>query len=370
MDPGLTDGEPPTTGRAHRSPRLVLLLALVGLAVVSLAAVLTGGTTFGGPAQRPVAEWQQGFRDCAGGVMTEENLVRDEVQSCFYRLMVTAIEAGQMLDVQTALAAQITETPDLFSACHTIGHKVGQHAFRKYRDIAKLIEMNESATCQYALGHGVLDGFAFSNPSEEDFAAAAESCVNLRFKNDEAHRAYKLCSDGLGHAAWTATKNVPDAVRRCAMLQDELGREVCGEGIVMQIYEPAGTDPSRDIDRAFEELPKICASWPDKAETLVGCFSGAGYIYTRDAWVLHFNRGDTPGARLSEAQATRMVEIMRRAAEGCRDHEPVGGLGHCLSSVAQQQPPSVYSDDALTTAVCSLLGEYEKRCREFRFQVS
>lgn len=348
------------------SRRLLLVIVLVGLAMVSVAALtIRPDVSF-----RSVEELRAEMVSCSGGDMSEGRLIAPDAQACLYRVLSTAVAAGQMMDVQAALSAQIEETPGLYAACHTVGHRVGREAFEKYGDIAALLRENATTTCQYAFGHGILDGFAFAGPSDEEFRAAADACVGMRLAGVEGNKVYKLCSDGLGHAAWTSTERLPSAVARCRMLDDELARAVCGEGIVMQIYEPSGSLPAEDLAQAPTGMLRLCLSWPDRTETLDGCYSGAGYVYTRAAWVLHYQRNVNDGARLDVVQQTKMRDLMLDAVALCGTHPEERGQRICRESVAQQVPPSVYEDRALTDAVCGALLESEQRCREFRFSVS
>jgi hypothetical protein len=351
-----------------RSRRRILaaLLVLTVLGSISGWLVLSGE-----PAPtRSVAEWRSALIACSNGDMSEGRLIEQDVQDCYYRVMSLAVRAGQIMDIQAALAEQIDETPGIYAACHSVGHRVGKEAFDKYRDIAELIRMNDTTTCQYAFGHGILDGFAFSKPSDEEFLEAAEACVAVKGAGEEGVKVHRLCADGLGHAAWTSTEDLWDAVARCRMLEDSRARAICGEGIMMQIYEPAGSKPARDIDRAPLEVPQLCLSWPDLGETREGCYSGSGYVYTRPAWVLHYQRNSSPGGVLTPEQRESMRNLLQGAAALCAKHPDPTGVSVCLSSIAQQVPPSVYDDPPLTDEVCGALGEHETRCREFRFDVS
>lgn len=314
--------------------------------------------------------WRDRFVACANGDMVERTLIAAEVQTCILGVMLDSVEAGDVMGMQRALAAQIQLTPDLYAACHTVGHKAGQAAFAASNDIAALIVENRTSTCQYAIGHGVLDGFALASPSDAEFRAAAEACVTLRDGEEEAQKAFKLCSDGLGHAAWTSTKDPVQAVLRCRMIADETGQELCGEGVIMQIYEPAGTAPSADLSRAAQDLPALCSNWPDTGPTRKGCYAGAGYIYTREAWTLHYARNTDGAAELNTEQRQRMQESMLDAAANCRNHPEPEGVSHCLFSMSQQIPPSIFVDDALADTICSALGEWRQRCLDFRFVIS
>jgi hypothetical protein len=316
------------------------------------------------------ASWRDRIVDCADGDMTERNLIGKEVQDCLLAVMLDSVERDQVMAMQSDLAAQIQQSPDLYAACHTVGHKAGQAAFAAKNDIAALISQNRTTTCQYAIGHGVLDGFALTSPTDVQFQAAADACTALRDGEEEAQKAFKLCSDGLGHAAWTSTLEPIQAVLRCRMLEDTTSQELCGEGVIMQIYEPAGTEPSADIALASKELPVLCTNWPDQGATKMGCFSGAGYIYTREAWTLHYSRNSDGVSELNPEQRRQMQTYMTQAADKCRAHPETDGVSRCLFSMSQQIPPSIFVEDQLANAICDALGEWRQRCLDFRFIIS
>lgn len=341
---------------------LAVLSLLVGAAVVLVrpdAAVPVEG-------KRSVAEWQQAFVDCANGVMTERVLAMPESEKCILDVMISASDAGQLVEVQDALSAQILLTPPLFGACHNAGHKAGQHVFATRGDIRKLLLENTSTTCQYSIGHGLLDGFAASSPTDEEFQQAADACVQLLESGN--HATFAFCADGLGHAAWESTKELEGAVGRCAMVSDGEGRSACAEGVIMQIYEPAGFLPSEDIAEAPEQLPSMCRDWPtDDAELHYGCNSGAGYIYTRPAWKLAVAWQTQNGQiALGPAEAQQMVEHMEWAADMCRKHSGKEAKSSCLRSMSQQTPHVVYLDEELTKRVCGLQGEWASRCEDWK----
>ena len=351
--------------------KLRVIVPVVALAVLSMAVL--AGVVFVRPSspaavegKRTVAQWQQAFVDCANGVMTERVLAMPESEKCIFDVMVAAGDAGQLVEMQDALSAQILLTPPLFDACHNAGHKAGQRVFALSGDIQKLLMENTSTTCQYGIGHGLLDGFAASSPTDAEFQAAADACVALRKSGNQP--AFAFCSDGLGHAAWESTKELSGAVSRCAMVTEDEGRSACAEGVIMQIYEPAGFLPSEDIAEAPEQLPAMCRDWPtDDPDLHHGCNSGAGYIYTRPAWKLSFAwRTQNGEEALPSPQAAQMVQHMKWATDMCRKHTGKEAKSSCLWSISQQTPHVVYQDKELTDLVCGLQGEWASRCENWQ----
>lgn len=344
--------------------RQVLLISLLA-AAISVPLVLRSAE---GPGRQAVQEvsygrWADGFVACAGGVMTDAVLATDAAQECLLAVMLDAVDAGAIWEMQEQLELQIAETPALFSACHDIGHEAGRRAYERDPDIGRLIAENMSVTCAYGLGHGVLDGFAAALPGPDGFRAAAEACA---LKDGMAAG---LCADGIGHSAWSATEDLPLAVSYCEMLPPGGARAACAEGIIMQIYEPAGFDAAATLEQAFAELPEVCAGWPsDDPETRSGCSTGAGYIYTRNAWKLEVAvRNREPSAAAAQEGIVREVA---RAGDLCRRHHDEKAVLDCLGSVAIQVPHSLYENEMLLEAACSGLGDRATLCLSWQHVVS
>ena len=87
----------------------------------------------------PSASWRDRFVGCAAGNMTERNLISKEVQDCLLAVMLDSVERDQVMEMQRDLSAQIQQTPDLYAACHTVGHQAGQAAYAAKKDIAALL---------------------------------------------------------------------------------------------------------------------------------------------------------------------------------------------------------------------------------------
>lgn len=309
------------------------------------------------------SSWAERFVSCAAGVMTDVVLSSPQVQGCLLEVMLDAAETGRIWEMQAELEEQISKTPALFAACHDIGHKAGRRAYELTPDIGRMITENDSVTCAYGLGHGVLDGFADDFPSREDFAAAASAC------SSKEGASAGLCADGIGHAAWSAARDLGTAVSYCDLIPYESGRAACSEGIVMQIYEPAGFLPSEDLARGMKELPEVCSSWPSTdGDTVMGCHTGAGYIYTREAWKMEGMVRNGHGDRGSLQDG--IVEVLVAAAELCQRHGSLKGVSDCFGSVAIQVPHSLYeSEDALSRACAPLAGS-EDLCLNWKHIVS
>lgn len=365
--------QPWTVVEVNRSQRLLLVCAVLGVLAAATGALLGGvnaplSDTPSSQAQATsAADWQERLRGCAQGVMTFAVLSSDQVQACLEAQMREAFSAGGLGLVEAALEAEIENSPDLYYACHNLAHRVGAHAYTITRDAGELLGQATEGSCAYGLGHGVLDGFAEAHPSAAEYARVAQACVDVRRQPGNER---VICPDGLGHAAWKIAGEMAAAVNLCALVPTGEGRRECGEGIVMQVYEPAGSRPDLSAPLAPESLITLCQSWPTKdPELLAGCASGAGYIFTRPAWKLEVawlnSHGQDP---LDASTAGEMVDLLGQASLACGRLEPAFRSG-CLQSMAIQLPLTVQRDRVLAEKVCRLLGDWETMCLATNTQV-
>lgn len=345
-------------------------LTLVAFSVSGMLAAVLVAVLHIAPSQAASFDGVDDIREqlhaCGNGVMTAQVLGSDEYQGCLYALMTHAADTGQLAELQDALSAELEQTPALANHCHDTGHRAGEYAFKLNPDIYTQLMDNSRVTCAYAIGHGLLDGFARSDPDRADFAAAATACNE--WEDDRDSHVGGFCADGLGHAAWDVTNDLDAAVERCALLEHGHNQKACGEGIIMQIYQPAGFLAENELKGDLDTLPELCSSWPTPAgseEVKVGCFTGAGYIYTRAAWTLAvaWSR-DTDRAPLDSGIARQLRDALADAADRCGRHAQDEGELPCLRSVAWQIPEQVYDHPDLLSEVCALLGEHETTCRE------
>lgn len=294
--------------------------------------------------------------------MTFAALSSDSAQACLEAQMRQAFEAGGLGVVETALEQEIKRSPDLYYACHNLSHRVGAYAYQVTRDAGALLRQATRGSCAYGLGHGVLDGFADDQPTAAAYAQVAQACSDIRRQPGNER---VICADGLGHAAWKIAQDMPGAVRLCALLPTGEGRRECGEGVVMQVYEPAGSTPDLDAPLAPDSLVSLCGTWETSdPELLAGCASGAGYIFTRPAWRLEVEWLNENGqqAPLDSETHAEMADLMGQASSACKSLEDEFQSA-CLQSMAIQLPITVQRDRELAQTVCAQLGEWAEMCR-------
>lgn len=332
----------------RRSIALVLVVSSAAIATFVLRPHTSSGT------------WAEKLVNCAAGEMTEKVLQTPPVQNCMLEVMKQAAVSGQVLQMQEQLQAQIERTPALYAACHDISHQAGRLAFALAGDPIALLADNTSTTCQYGIGHGLLDGFAASRPSAAQYAAVAAVCSELAVDGQPATAAVDLCVDGMGHVAWDTTKDVSAAAHRCALFANSGQAATCTVGVIMQKFEPSGTDLA-DVNIAAKELIGICANWDEPSGTISGCFAGAGYIYSRPAWKLHNAISQSNGPLSpSRDQVDRLKDLLLDAARLCAGHGP--GAEACYGQLAVQVPPSLRVNPDTVAVVCAALGPAEPTC--------
>lgn len=280
-----------------------------------------------------------------------------EAKECALGVMRRAVDGNQVAQILTATTRVLDRLPNFLPVCHYAGHQAGQYAFSKYNDPGFLLRLADSTACAYALGHGILDGFALESPSIEEFAEVIDVCESFQASRGDL---FTACADGAGHAAWTSTQDFSRAFGRCDSFSSAGARSLCAEGVVMQVYEPAGLEASRPVGQAPLDLPRVCASETTSQEASLGCASGAGYVYSRPWWALDARLSS--GALQSDfVDSSEFGTIAREVARYCSEH-PGPLAAACARGAVSQLPPSARSSALLTNEVCAPLLELAPYC--------
>lgn len=307
------------------------------------------------------APWASRFSECL--TSSASTAAQELAQECVTSLVWSAIESGQVHPMMEGLAAADASTPGFHVVCHGAGHRAGQRAFEQDGDVGSLLRKFDSTACAYALGHGVLDGFALSAPSDQEFVDAVRACEGFAQARGEI---FTACADGMGHASWTSTDSFPAAFERCLDFSVATAQSLCAEGVIMQVYEPVAVEASRPIDFAGVELPLECAN-PSLPESLaLGCHAGAGYVYSRPWWVLEGRASAAAsGLAASPPPAAAFVEEATRIAALCANHTGQSSSS-CTRGALAQIPPTVRASPALLAEVCGHLAVDLSECRASR----
>lgn len=255
-------------------------------------------------------DWEGALRQCAP-------LRGDAQAECVYQTLVQAVDANQLREANADLKSLVVEDTTFLAACHGPAHRAGQYAWSKVKDLEWLLAQVEDPACEYGLGHGVLDGMADQDPTDENFAEAARVCQSLWNGPDALpDPAYVYCADGTGHAAYWVERDPVEAAKLCALHEEDRTKSECMGGVLMEMFEPAGflevSDPDYLLADATSVLPQVCAAVGELGERALveGCMAGSGYVLTRDAWVLGDRYREEPGADTLDAALDSWVEAM------------------------------------------------------------
>lgn len=298
---------------------------------------------------------------CTNGVMTLMALRTPEAARCMTEVSTRAVESGGIKEIQEALDLISQEVRGFQQICHDIGHYAGRSAYIPGSDIKELLGQATEA-CIYGFGHGVMDGIAASRPTLAILRETAEACADF----DGARAG--LCADGIGHLAWASTHDLEVAVAICDYIpyESRLHRGQCGEGIVMQIYDPAGFLPSAEVSDAPAELLELCDSWPpEPADIREGCYTGAGYVYMLPVSYI-FHLWASGSMRSGEAEEL-MVKTTTEAAHLCSLHTREDGVDLCERGVYYQVPATAHMlSEGAKERMCSVLrGDNPRLCMEY-----
>lgn len=357
---------------SRRVRRGVLALGVV-LTLVASGALI--GRVVSPPPAAPVAaneDWSARVHACVpGSAALAEGAHQEVAQECLADVVVAAAQARQVVPLLKALRAEIDKDLRFYSACHNFLHRGGQRAYALYPSMVEMIDENRYDVCGYAFVHGGFDALAHDKPDLVDFARIADKCLEIR-TDPGMERAEGLCAHGLGHAAWLTSRSLEQSARFCAVIDNPEMKQVCGDGVIMEIYEPVTGEPARDIANATEELVTMCQQWPEPEKTGYGCYSGAGYVYMRAAHdyvdqemaVQAFSGTDQGQNTLTVENVNRLRELVTQAVALCKAHDSAKGVSACLSMTAQEVPPPAYWSAELIDAVCGQMNEWAEQCRK------
>lgn len=348
------------------SYRRVAAVAAVAAAAIAVAVplALRASSAQNTAATTPAAIRAQ-FTLCADGEITPERTTSLRFKECISQVFQQSVKAGQLANLGLAIVEQTELTPVFSRACHDAGHAAGQTAYALKPDIVVLLDQPARDTCMFGLGHGFIDGFGLSYPDDDEYMELVRACEALqpvgKSRGSDIARGY--CSDGAGHAAWISTRDPQQAFTRCGFFPDAFGRALCGEGVVMDMYEPAGIEASRTLADADRELVDLCAGlteFPDGVST--GCANGAAYIYTRPMWKLNASWvGSGEPLPVSIELRDELDRQARSVAQRCEAH---GDLSDdCFNSFSKQLPLMALKDKPLREKLCVYVSGYEQACR-------
>lgn len=196
-----------------------------------------------------------------------------------YEERISALFPERPLEEIFSLTRQVRHIDPGYQFCHVLGHKLGEAAVAEDPDSwLELMSKNpRDGLCSNGFIHGVIGGRFRAevldtktlNAHISDFSKACEPRDSWRASPlDQA-----MCYHGMGHLYMFITDaNVPQALQLCEKTAHDKGtgdyRQVCIEGVFMQIYQPLEPDDFLMIERmpvvpTKDTVRTFCATFPD-----------------------------------------------------------------------------------------------------------
>ena len=204
-----------------------------------------------------------------------------EALDCMARLikdMILDVSGTRLEHLQRATAE--TTRSALKYGCHDAAHSAGESAMLKvgWRQAANQVE--SFSACSSGLLHGVFDGLAEVELTEQDWVDFGRWCA-------EESSGIADCGDSFGHLSWKKLRNTEAAILRCLYIDSDKAdsnlsrRTDCADGVLMSRFLPGvgyQQEPLTD-----EMIPRFCdmlLAVPNDSDgdLILGCHAGIGYI--------------------------------------------------------------------------------------------
>lgn len=229
---------------------------------------------------------QQELFDCILNCLPADSTLWDgpplsSSRPCFEeRIPELSVKVG-IVETFGAVGAMLETYPKLTFFCHEAGHKAGAAAVEAGVDLSIAIPA-VGDYCVHGAVHGLLDAFAFSKPTLEDFDYIADICQSL------PGGAGGGCTDGMGHASWDAYEDFAMTSQACGTIENLQLRYACDEGVLMRRYERGGrmTGTSTIEYKEFTaRLRQDCTDWEKLSKRTeepggpgAGCWAAVQYM--------------------------------------------------------------------------------------------
>ena len=358
---------PPRTVSNMRRPLVTVILATSALFLASGVGFLALNQSTEPVDLSSDGSWFASVNSCVPdlSVRNGSTYANAGVVACLTKVMEKAYSTGKTTDFALSLQSAVDADQALYDVCHPAAHAAGLNALRNLKDpVAALEAVAGSTVCDWGMGHGVLDSLSEQNPSTQTFVDVTAWCD----KRVDDQRLYGLCTDGLGHLAWGATKNFDESILLCELVGSPEGRKACGGGILMQVFAPAAHSASIPLNQASERLPTLCADWASKVEAegaARGCYAGAAYLYSlnlKDQMYLWWNSDKyQPGVDIPLEIRTKIDGAMISSLKSCAMF-PVEGRASCENGLANNIPTRYGAEHpAEMVGICRMFSDQSAR---------
>lgn len=227
--------------------------------------------------------------------------------TCLQSWLVSGVSVLGVKDTLREFDEFLQAFPGAIKNCHEPSHALGSAVWesRGSMSVQDLFSLG-GETCLMGYVHGILETLASENPSADTLVSVFQAC-------DAAYAAgsgVQMCYDGIGHAAWSAYKDLEEAVKVCGRAADGMSRRSCETGIVMQVFKPAHLEPSVALSEDLSEAVDMCRRWPelatlDGSHHARGCWDGVAYLIHEKLSTQWFKEGALPVKDDSEMWVAR-----------------------------------------------------------------
>lgn len=301
------------------TPRLRLILGVGAITTLGVA-TMTGALLVRGE------DWSRSDISTAlvNCLNYDGNTDERAAETCMKAVLAAGAASGGIAETHLAVIDAENLNPDVSGVCHTVAHQVGRQAYHDGNDIYTALPTLTVPGCQSGLMHGMLEGWADTNPDDTEVNQLAAACEALATAPDtkDIPGVDGMCGEAIGHASWLARQS-PDL---CRALQTNAAREQCGVGVVMQSYLPAGqAEPLAGV--TLNDLVQLCADWPDDLP-VSDCQAGAAWPIVQGyrntiGQIIRQNQGNPE----SDEQTRRMLQELDNALNWCAKVDTLNGAG-------------------------------------------
>jgi hypothetical protein len=200
--------------------------------------------------------------------------------ACLQAWLLNGVSEVGTRETLRAFTSFMEKYPDSIKNCHEPTHALGSVVWesRGSTTLDELFSLGGEA-CLMGYVHGLLESLAKESPSPDTLKGVFGSCE----RSYAATGREQLCYDGVGHAAWSAYKDVEKAVAVCVAAGAATDRRSCETGIMMQIFKPAHLEASMILSPDLREAVDLCNTWPvietkDGSDPARGCWDGVAYL--------------------------------------------------------------------------------------------
>jgi hypothetical protein len=279
--------------------------------------------------------------------------------SCLQAWLVRGVSGVGTRETLGAFNSFMEKYPDSIKNCHEPTHALGSAVWDSRGNITldELFSLG-GEVCLMGYVHGILESLAKESPTPDTLKGVFVSCK----KSYAATGNEQLCYDGVGHAAWSAYKDVEEAVAICAAAETATDRRSCETGVMMQIFKPAHLEASMNLSTDLHEAVELCDKWPavgtkDGSNPARGCWDGVAYLIHEQLSTEWFRDGAKP-VKDDIAQWSKRFFEVSETCNGLKD-----GAMLCYQNLGRYvMAPWTGLDWEVAEAMCTTRTDFATGC--------